>query len=59
MNPIEIRNKLSGTIAMIYHIHNTTIYYIDSDEFHSMSINDLNKDWEYLGMFNNKMEELT
>lgn len=57
MIQIEIKHKTTNFIALIYHIHNTTVYYIEGLEFHSMSVNDLNKNWEYLGMYNNKTED--
>lgn len=57
MIQIEIKHKTTNFIALIYHINNTTVYYIEGSEFHSMSVNDLNKNWEYLGMYNNKTED--
>lgn len=58
MIPIEVLNRESKQTCIVYHIHNTTAYYIDHvGEFHSMSINDLNKNWEYLGMYNNTVKE--
>lgn len=54
MIPIEII-RLNGDDkrGVIYHIHGTSVYYIDSENFfHSISINDLSKEWKFVALIN-------